>query len=85
MPHLIVRWLAIYFLFYLQALNIIVQRVIDPFFKFLIGYPIQYGIDIADLKHWLYCAVVLALGTVLVVLNLLYYARLDGILVYISQ
>ena len=29
-PHLIVRWLAKYFLFYLQALDIIVQRVIDP-------------------------------------------------------
>ena len=43
---MIVRWLAKYFLFYLQALDIIVQRVIDPFLQLLIGYPIQYCIDI---------------------------------------
>ena len=28
-PHLIVRWLAIYFLFYLQTLDVIIQRVVD--------------------------------------------------------
>ena len=37
------------------------------------------------MKHWLYCAVVLAPGAELVVLYLFYYACLDGILVYISQ
>ena len=84
-PHLIVRWLAKYFLFYLQALDITVQWLVDPFIQLLIGYPIQYCIDIADLKHWLYCAVVLAPGAKLVVLNLFYYPRLDWILVYISQ
>ena len=28
-PHLIVRWFAIYFLFYLQALYVVIQRVDD--------------------------------------------------------
>ena len=29
-PNLIIRWLAIYFLFYLQALYVIIQRVVNP-------------------------------------------------------
>jgi len=79
--HLIVRWLAIYFLFYLQALYVVIQRVVDPFFQVLERYSVQDSSCIADLEHGLYRAVKLTPGAVLVVFYSLYYAGLYRVLV----
>ena len=78
-PHLIVRRLAIYFLFYLQALYVVIQRIVHPRFQVLERYSVENGSCIAYLEHWLYRAVELAPGAVLVVLDSLYYAGLDWV------
>ena len=62
-PHLIVRRLAIYFLFYLQTLYVVIQRIVYPRFQVLERYSVENGSCIADLEHWLYRAVELAPGT----------------------
>lgn len=85
LPDLVVRGLAIYFFLYLQTLYVIAQRVVDPLFQFLERNPIQYRMCIAYLKDWLDSAIVLAPGTKVVVLNVLYNAGLDWVLVDVAQ
>lgn len=84
-PYLIVRWLANYFLFYLQALYVICQRFVDPRFQVVERYPVQYAPCVAYLEDWLHAAVELAPTALLIVLDSLYYACLDRVLVDIQQ